>query len=82
MYLPPGVLVPAAEELCGGAAERHDLQVLPAELGGHGELLPAAPARRALAVLREHRRVVGHLTPTDTHFKHSDFVKAKVRARE
>lgn len=60
-YLPPRVLVAGAGEHGGGAAQRHDLQVLAAELGRHGELLPALPARLALAELRHHRRVVGHL---------------------
>lgn len=41
-------------------AEGHYLQVFASELGGHGKLLPAAPAF-ALSVLGHHGRVVRHL---------------------
>lgn len=60
-HLPPGVLVPGTGEHGGGSAQGDDLQILPAELAGHRELLPALPARRALAELRHHGRVVRHL---------------------
>lgn len=61
--LSPGVLIAGVGEERGGLSQRDDLQVLAAELARHGELLPALPARRALAELRQHRRMMGHLTP-------------------
>lgn len=60
-YLPPRVLVAGAGEHGGRAAQRDHLQVLPPELGGHRELLPALPACLALTELSHHGRVVGHL---------------------
>jgi hypothetical protein len=62
-HLSPGVFVPGADKGGGRAPHRDDLEVLPPELGGHGELLPALPARLPLAELRHHRRVVRYLTP-------------------
>lgn len=40
--------------------QRYDLQVLPPEFRRHGEFLPALPPP-ALAPLRHHRRMMGHL---------------------
>lgn len=61
IYLPPSILVPGAREHGGRPAERDHLEVLPPELCGHRELLPALPAGRPLAELRHHRRVVADL---------------------
>lgn len=65
-YLSPRVSVVRLIEADGSAPQRDHLQVFPAELGGHGELLPALPASRALAPHRDHGRVVRYLaTPRE-----------------
>lgn len=63
-YLSPRVFVSGAREHGGRAAQRYNLKIFPPKLGGHGELLPALPARLPLAELRYHRRMMGHLATT------------------
>lgn len=58
--LAPRVVVSGGGKEEVGDTERDHLQVLPSELAGHGELLPAHPAA-TLAVLGQHRGVVAYL---------------------
>lgn len=85
LHLPPGVVVPGLWKVQVCDAQGLHLQVLPLELGPHGELLPALPLlpAGALAVLSHHGRVVGHLLrdASETSMKKDCTCSAATRKR-